>query len=148
MPRSRWSGSLDEVVADLIPVVKKKGKVFVKYDESEETNKAKMDHKLLISQQAQLHPLLSRHKCWKKSTLIKICEGLLGFFNNEKPGKKNFWKLTKAQQEDWLKTMSNRLMNMISTCRIAEGKTVKWIHRSTLHPHPDPALVFACRRPL
>ena len=71
---------------------------------------------------------LCEHLTFKRKTVLEAMVLLANEFGDQ-------WKLTEQQKQDWVATMTDRLLNMLSALRMSEKKKVppKWLSELKWH---------------
>lgn len=120
-PRPRFSGGAEEIFEKLKPIVKERGKSWLRFDEGKKVADAKTDTSMIakaIPIVAALHSLSSglSFKRASMSTCVRLI--FLEF--------RVAWKLEPSHEKDYISTMTNRLMNLCHVVHVGEYKQVKW----------------------
>ena len=119
----------------LLRFAKRDGKSFIRYDESREVDKAKLDPPNIercIELLGQLQAVAS-NLSFRKSTL-RVAFAIVFDEMKEK------WHLTDAAKEDWSETMTRRLANMCSTTMagVRKNSGAPWVQKLPWMPwHHD-----------
>lgn len=106
------------------PISAATDKNFVKYIETSDVTKGKLDSKLLLQNVAVMHVLhdIDPKLNFKKSTLAAALKLLLN-------DRAQDWKLEEKHFDDWIETMTNRMANMCRHTKQGELKspTTDWV---------------------